>query len=518
MRTNPNFQKGDIPMPKIITDKEIGKYMDTIKDGKTQKQAAAKIGISVRRARDIENGKRVLKPKTERRRNERSNPVDEIFETYVVPYLKEDNYQATFLFRHIQRMFPGKYSDTLLRTFRRRVGEWEELYKPPQDKEVMFPQEHKPGVLMAADFSHPKDKVVVTIKKKPFKYIFFHVRLAYSGLSYAEVFEGSGEAFEKFAQGLNNGLEYWGGVPKELRTDSLSAAFKNLNREAKEDLTRHYEALTNHYGLEAKRINKGKGHENGSIESPHGHLKEYLRQSLAIRGSNDFDSLEEYQAFVLEAMDQRNLHLNKALVKAERIALKPLPSAKALEYKEATARVSSASMIQVKKSIYSVPNHLIGETLLIRLYGDKLECYLGRRYIITLDRVYPTSNKAGRNINPKHLVGWLVRKPQAFRNYKYQDDLLSNPQFKYIWEYLDRTLEEREACKIMTRLLYLAYKHDCVEELTDSVIDRIHKNTKINIKSLENKFIPKQKELTSVEVLQHALGSYNELIGQGSQL
>ncbi len=87
-------------------------------------------------------------------------------------------------------------------------------------------------------------------------------------------------------------------------------------------------------------------------------------------------------------------------------------------------------------------------------------------------RTIATSNKAGRNINPKHLVGWLVRKPQAFRNYKYQADLLANLQFKYIWEFLDRTMEEREACKIMCRLLHLAYKYDCIEDLADSVIDR----------------------------------------------
>ena len=505
-------------MPKIITDQQIGNYMDNRKEEQTQKKAAADVGISIRRARDIENGKRVLKPKTGKRINARNNPVDDIFETYVVPYLKEDNYQATFLFRHIQRMFPGKYSDTLLRSFRRRVNEWEELHKPPEDKEVMFPQEHKPGVLMAADFSHPKDKVVVTIKKKPFTHIFFHVRLACSGLSYAEVFEGSGESFEKLGQGLNNALEYFGGVPEELQTDSLAAAYKNLSKKAKEDLTRRYKAFTDHYGLKAKRINKGKGHENGSIESPHGHFKEYLRQSLAIRGSNDFDTIEEYQAFILKVMDERNLHLNRAPVKAEQAALRPLPAVKALEYTEVTAKVSSSSMIQVKKSIYSVPNHLIGETLLIRLYGDKLECYLGRRYVETLDRVYGISDKKGRNINPKHLVKWLARKPQAFRNYKYKDDLLANPQFKYIWEFLDRTIEEREACKIITRLLYLVYAHDCVEELTSIVIDWIHKNKKINIKSLENKFIPKRQELSQVEVSQHELSSYNELIQQGAQV
>jgi len=40
--------------------------------------------------------------------------------------------------------------------------------------------------------------------------------------------------------------------------------------------------------------NAGRGHENGSVESAHGHLKRRIRQALILRGSNDFSTLEEY--------------------------------------------------------------------------------------------------------------------------------------------------------------------------------------------------------------------------------
>ena len=363
-------------MPKIITDQQVRIYRNNRKNGKPQRLAAAIAGISERRARDIEKNMRILKK--HRKPRKKNNQIDNVFESVIVPLMKENKYQATFLLEHIQEMYSEEeYPHSLLRSLQRRIKEWKKDNRKLESKEVMFLQEHTPGVLAACDFTHPKAKARITIQGKPLKHIIFHVRLAYSGLSYAQVFKGSGESFEKLAVGLNNGFEYFGGVPEKLRTDSLSAAFKNLSKKEEEDFTRRYNALLVHYGLEGKRINRGKGHENGSVESPHGHLKEYLRQCLAIRKSNDFNSFEEYEAFIREIVEKRNKRLQKTCLSAERAVLKPLPSTKAIEYTEVSARVSSSSMIRVKNGIYTVSDTLIGEMLLVRLHSDKLECYLG---------------------------------------------------------------------------------------------------------------------------------------------
>ena len=63
-------------------------------------------------------------------------------------------------------------------------------------------------------------------------------------------------------------LWHLGGAPREHRTDSLSAAFRNLSKDAAEDITGRYQALCGHYGMEAARNNRGAAHENGSIEGP----------------------------------------------------------------------------------------------------------------------------------------------------------------------------------------------------------------------------------------------------------
>ena len=97
-----------------------------------------------------------------------------------------------------------------------------------------------------------------------------------------------------------------GGVPKEHRTDSLSAVLRNLDRDVREDLTRRYEGLLADYGMEASRNNRGRAHENGSVEGPHGHLKRAIGDALLLRGSRDFEALDTYRAFVAQGASRRN--------------------------------------------------------------------------------------------------------------------------------------------------------------------------------------------------------------------
>lgn len=63
----------------------------------------------------------------------------------------------------------------------------------------------------------------------------YHFRLVYSGFEHAHVVLG-GESYVALAEGLQNALWALGGAPHEHRTDSLSAAFRNLDRDAREDI------------------------------------------------------------------------------------------------------------------------------------------------------------------------------------------------------------------------------------------------------------------------------------------
>ncbi len=98
-----------------------------------------------------------------------------------------------------------------------------------------------------------------------------------------------------------------GGVPKDHRTDRLSAAVhKEIHPEV---FTQRYESLLAHYGVEGRRIQVSKPNENGDVEQRHYRLKEAVDQTLMLRGSRDFESREDYKKFLEPSVPMMMRHL-----------------------------------------------------------------------------------------------------------------------------------------------------------------------------------------------------------------
>jgi hypothetical protein len=373
----------------------------------------------------------------------------------------------------------------------------------------MFRQEHPPGRQGLSDFTHLKD-VVITINGTPYQHLLYHFRLACSGWSHMKVIEG-GESFTALAEGLQEALWRLGGVPFEHRTDSLSAAFKNLSDSEQEDITQRYEQLCQHYGMIATRNNRGVSHENGSVESPHGHIKRRIKQALLLRGSNEFDSKQAYQTWLDGVIHQHNRRNTKNIT-TERMALQPLPTYKTTDFTEVSARVSSSSTIDVRRVTYTVPSRLEGECLRVHLYHDRLECFLGATHLITLSRVYPIGKTGrARNIDYRHIINSLAKKPQAFRFSTLRDNLLPTATYKQIWTYVERNIRGKAACKFMVGLLHLAANHDCEKALGDAVMLLIANKKPLSLSALQQQFAKASCELPLIEVNQHHLDSYQVL-------
>ena len=228
--------------------------------------------------------------------------------------------------------------------------------------------------------------------------------MACSGFEHAHVILG-GESFVALAEGLQNALWALGGVPQYHRTDSLSAAFRNLSRDEEEDLTRRYDALVAHYGMEPTRNNPGVAHENGSIESVHGHLKKAVEDALLLRGSRDFPDLAAYRGFIDEVTGRRNAR-NRKLIEAERAALKKLPERRSTDYEEASVVVTSSGGFVLRRVFYTVPSRLIGHRLRVRIYDERLECFLGGTPMLNLRRGQPPQREQQarpcRRLPPRH--------------------------------------------------------------------------------------------------------------------
>jgi hypothetical protein len=477
--------------------------------GKNQATAAAKSGMSERSGRRIEKGELQSGCNRKRYWRTRPDPFAEIWEGEVVPLLaKNSELTPITLFEQLQKKHPGEYPDSKLRTFQRRVSKWKALYGP--DQEVMFRQEQVVGRMGLSDFTQLK-KVTITVNDQPFKHLLYHFRLAFSGWCSVKVVHG-GESYTAFAEGLQDALRRLGGAPREHRSDSLSAAFRNLTKDAVKDITLRYQQLCQHYNMEPTRNNRGEGHENGAIESPHGHLKKRIRQALLLRGSNDFESVSAYEEFLAEIVHDINAR-KQDKIEEERLHLEPLPLQRTADYTEQVVRVSTSSTIQIKRVLYTVPSRLIGKSLRIHIYDNRIDIYLGSTHTVTLPRVFVSDhNHRARQVDYRHVIVSLERKPQAFRYSQFRDDLLPDETYKAIWVWLDTKMEARKACKIMVGILALAHKADCEKQLGDYLQTLMNKQVLPSLYQLQQRFDPREPILPSLQVRQPLAGSYDMLL------
>ena len=354
--------------------------------------------------------------------------------------------------RELRRRHP-EIGPRIRRTLERRMRTWRALAGPEQD--VIFRQEHEPGRLGLSDFTDTS-ALGVTVAGVMLRHRLYHFRLAFSGFEHAHVVLG-GESFVALAEGLQNALWALGGTPREHRSDSLSAAFCNLDRDAQEDLTRRYQELMRHYDLIPTRNNLGVAHENGSIESSHGHLKKALEDALLLRGSRDFGDLEAYRRFVDEIVGRRNAN-NRKRIELERSALAPLPKRRTADYEEKIVTVTSSGGFILRRVFYTAPSRLIGHRLRVRLYDDRLECFLGATAMMTLRRGRPVSeSKSGYVVDYRHVIHALRKKPMALNNLVYRDQLFPRPAYARAFEALHRSVGDKRACKVTVELLALAH-------------------------------------------------------------
>lgn len=491
---------------KKITNNQIRLFMQSRERGKSIAAAAAQAGFSERSSYNIAS--RSFKPAHQKRNwKTRPDPFEEVWESELVPKLvSSPRLEARTLLEDLQARYPDLYPDNQLRTLQRRVKHWRAISGP--EKEVIFRQKNPPGWQSISDFTNA-DELRVTIRGESLPHLLYHFRLSFSGYEFAQVVQG-GESFTALAEGLQNAFWSIGGVTETHRTDSLSAAYKNCSDKAKEEFTKSYSEFCQHYGVEPTRNNKGESHENGAIESPNGHLKNRLDQALMLRGSRDFDSLDEYKGFLRELIQRINKRNEKAILE-ERTFLKPLPERKACDYTEERVRVTTSSTISVKHVIYSVPSRLIGMMVKVHLFDDRLECYVEGDHAVTLKRIR-ASRKWVYHIDYRHIIGSLVRKPQAFRHCAYRESLFPTFAFRQAWEWFEKELDSRQACREYVKILYEAARPDGEEKVNNYLEECFTNRLRPTSEGTKALFKGSLRLVPNLRELQIQLGDYDALL------
>ena len=385
---------------------------------------------------------------------------------------------------------------------------WRALAGPERD--VIFRQEHEPGRLGMSDFTDTS-VLRVTVAGVVLDHRLYHFRLVFSGFAHAHVVLG-GESFVALSEGLQNALWALGGAPREHRSDSLSAAFCNLDRDAQEDLTLRYQGLMRHYGMIPTRNNLGVAHENGAIESSHGHLKKTLEDALLLRGSRDFDDLDAYRRFVDEIVGRRNAN-NRKRIELERPMLTALPRRRTADYEEKIVTVTSSGGFILRRVFYTAPSRLIGHRLRVHLYDDRLECFLGATAMMTLRRGRPVSeSKGGHVVDYHHVIHALRKKPMALNNLVYRDQLFPRPAYARAFEALHQSVGDKRACKLTVELLALAHDRGCEAELAGLIDEELDAGRLPDLAVLREQFGPNPASVPVIKVELVALSSYDELV------
>jgi hypothetical protein len=428
-------------------DPEVLRMLRERAKGRTQEQAAARAGMSVRTAGTYERLGQLPSQRTQPRRyRTRPNPFAGDWPWITSQLERDAALQATTLFALLCARHPGRYQAVQLRTLQRQIATWRAQYGP--GREVIFPQTHRPGEDAQSDFTH-MTSLGITLGGVPFPHLLFHLVLSYSNVEAVQVCFS--ESFESLVEGIERCLWQLGGVPQRHRTDHLSAAIHPLDGDGRALAKDRYSALMRHYGMEPTTNTLGVAHENGDVEQAHHRFKEAVDQALRVRGSRDFLDRQRYTHFLQTIVTQRNLTRHRRWAE-EQAVLRPLPATQLALCREERVPVSRFSTIQVLRNTYSVPARLIGTTVLVRIRSETLEVYRGTALLLTIPRLL---GHGQHRIDYRHVIWSLVRKPGAFAQYRYRDDLYPSLSFRRAYDALC-TSRPQSASREYVRLLHLA--------------------------------------------------------------
>ena len=126
-------------------------------------------------------------------------------------------------------------------------------------------------------------------------------------------------------------------------------------------------------------------------------------------------------------------------------------------------RVSKSSTIQVKRNTYSVHSRLIGHQVDVVIDADSLVVQHGDTKVQTMPRLIGSGKHA---IHYRHVIDSLFRKPGAFANYKYREDMFPTSHFRIAFDALCDQHTESVATREYLKILQLAAKEsqDAVQD------------------------------------------------------
>lgn len=315
--------------------------------------------------------------------------------------------------------------------------------------EVFIPLIYRPGEVAQVDFFEVTVEEAGAVRKA-WKFL---MRLMYSGYDFVWLYRQCDQL--AFLDGHVRAFNFFNAVPKRCVYDNLTAAVRRRVG-ASPRLSDRFAALSSHYLFEPCFARPYQGHDKGGVESRGKAIR--LQHLVPIpRGASLAEIAEALLAEVRESatsrLDERG-RVSVELFDEERLALRALPVHPFEPRRFVPVSVSSKATVQVEGATYSVPSTWarLDATAYVGVDDIRIIC---RGEV----RLYAKARKGERVIRYRDYLPELAHKPQAVR--QVAPELLAElgDPWPRLWTVLVATHGEREAARVLSRLLAAVAKH-----------------------------------------------------------
>jgi hypothetical protein len=133
--------------------------------------------------------------------------------------------------------------------------------------------------------------------------------------------------------------------------------------------------------------------------------------------------------------------------------MRPLVVSRLPEFTEEDLVVSEWSTIRVKHCAYSVPSRLIGHTVRVKIYEERIEVSYAKKEQLVCERL---RGRHQHRIDYRHMIWSLVRKPGAFARYVYREEMFPSVVFRRSYDAIQTPHHGTKGDLEYLRILHLA--------------------------------------------------------------
>ena len=273
-------------------------------------------------------------------------------------------------------------------------------------KEAFIRQVYAPGDVCEFDWGEVKLEIGGKLQKL-YMAVFTP---AMSNYRYAVLFHRQDTA--AFLQAHALFFEHVGGVFHTMVYDNMRVAIRRFVGPSDKEPTEALLKLSTYYQFHFRFCNVASGNEKGHVERN----VEFIRRKTFCKKDN-FPTLDGSNAYLLGSCNRLNTCYNRDnqgkrpidLLEVEKRALYPAPPSFDVGEMD-QCKVDKYSVISYATNRYSVPDHLVGKIVDVKVYPEKLYCYYENHKICQHERQY---SRHGWYINLDHYLYTLQRKPGA---------------------------------------------------------------------------------------------------------